>query len=166
MNNASIRAAANNNRQNVDLHIWAGIALPGGLYIGAFVNLLTLLAMFRSQWWKTGIQVLILSMTIADLLKTFLFYPHELFNILFGNVYPWKNQSFCRAVGYITMSSNMLVPLQCCMISINRVVSIVLPLSYRRLAQRQAAITMSAVCWVIPFFLFIFPLAEVDGAFG
>ena len=167
MNNSSVRAIELNDRRNGHLYIWAGTALPI-IYIGAFGNLLTLLAIIRSRWWKTGIQVLILSMTIADLLNTFLFYPHEIFNILYGNVYPWNFKPFCRAIGYLTMSFGLLVPLQCCMIAINRLVSIVLPRArfFHRLAHRPAAISMSIICWLIPFILFFFPLIEVDGAFG
>ena len=119
MNNSSVRAIELNDRRNGHLHIWAGIALPI-IYIGAFGNLLTFLTIIRSQWWKTGIQVLILSMTIADLLNTFLFYPHEIFNIFLGNVYPWNVKPFCHAIGYITISFSLLVPLHCCMIAINR----------------------------------------------
>ena len=155
MNNSSVRAIELNDRRNGHLYIWAGIALPI-IYIGAFGNLLTFLTIIRSQWWKTGIQVLILSMTIADLLNTFLFYPHEIFNIFLGNIYPWNVKPFCHAIGYITISFSLLVPLHCCMIAIYRLVSIVLPLSFRRVAQRPGAITMSIVCWLIPSVLFLF----------
>ncbi|GAU92290.1 hypothetical protein RvY_04390 [Ramazzottius varieornatus] len=135
MNSSTTNASFSNvttwqlSQQNLELYIWAGITLPI-IYLAASGNLLTLLVIVRSRWWKSGIQVLILSMTIADLSATLIIAPEQTINMLFEKSYPWSYQPFCRAIGYLQMGVSFLVPLHCCMIAVNRLVSIVLPRSF------------------------------------
>jgi hypothetical protein len=150
--------------QFIQMYVWAGLTLPI-LYGGAFGNLLTLIVIFRSRWWKTGIQVLIASLTFADFFGTSTIHPYQLFNILFGSTFPWNVRPFCRFTGYITIIKYYLVPLHCCMIAINRFITIVLPQSYNVLTTQRAGIFMVVYCWALPAILFALPLAEVDGVF-
>ncbi|OQV26079.1 hypothetical protein BV898_00207 [Hypsibius exemplaris] len=66
---------------------------------------------------------------------------------------------------YILMITYYLQPLHCCMIAINRFITIVLPRKFHILSSLKAGILMTVYCWILPVILFALPLAEVDGRF-
>jgi hypothetical protein len=151
-------------KQYQELYIWAGVTFLL-LYISAFSNMLTLVAIVRAHWWRTGIQVLIASLTVCDFVATFFVYPQLMINILIGKNFPFDNNIFCRISGYVTMCTAYITPLHCCMIAINRLFAIVVPKYAGKVTSRGGGCVMAAVSCLLPAVIFVVPLANLDGYF-
>ncbi|OWA54530.1 hypothetical protein BV898_18930 [Hypsibius exemplaris] len=137
------------------------------LYTATLGNLLTIIAIVRARWWKTGIQVLIFSLTVSDFLSSFIVYPQLITNNLVGpSRFPYTNGTFCRLAGYVSVCTAYITPLHCCMIAVNRLCAIVFPRHSKNFTDRAAGCVMACLAWLIPGIIFSVSLAEFDGRFG
>ncbi|OWA51785.1 putative D(1B) dopamine receptor [Hypsibius exemplaris] len=153
-------------KQYNELYLWSGVTFIV-VYGAAFGNLLTLTAIVRARWWRTGMQILIASLTACDFFISFFVYPCYIINIISGaQHFPHNNALFCRITGYIVLTTSYVTPIHCCMIAVNRLFAIVLPRWAGKMTNRAAGLIMAGLGWFIPAVVYLIPLIGVDGFYG
>ncbi|OQV21925.1 hypothetical protein BV898_04138 [Hypsibius exemplaris] len=151
--------------QYSQLYIWAAVALPVVL-AGAFGNILTLIVILRARWYATGIQVLILKLTVCEVLTTCIIYPLLIIGTLVADVSLWQIPGVCQLMAYLFYSITCTIPLMCAMIAVNQFCLIVLPGLTRGTTQRAGGIMMISLSFTISLLTFAIPLSGIDGRFG
>lgn len=104
---------------STEIHVWAAICLAL-VVVGSTLNGLTLVALLysRAQW--RSVFTLIFSLAFADFSLGALFYPAQIFNIVFGNIYLWKDYYFCQSISFLTGFLTFGSTLGCCRIALYR----------------------------------------------
>ncbi|OQV21926.1 hypothetical protein BV898_04139 [Hypsibius exemplaris] len=151
--------------QYYQLYIFASAALPI-IFFGAFGNILTLIVILRARWYATGIQVLILTLTVCGVFTTSLVYPVWFVGAVVGDSTVWLIPGVCRLTGFVFLSVTCMSSTLCAMIAINRLCIIVIPQRTHFVTQKRGGIVMSIVASLISQSIFLSPLLGLDGRFG
>ena len=135
-------------------------------FFGALGNILTLIIILRARWYATGIQVLILTLTLCGVFSTSVVYPVWWLGTIVDDPSVWQIPGICPITAYVFLSVTCVSSTVCAMIAINRFCIIVIPQQTRRITQKRGGIVMSIVACAISGTTFMFPLLRIDGQFG